>query len=72
MVAVSLDEWSSQPLYNPLSQLVYTTTRSQVTDVWVDGNRRVRTGELVDVDRTSLVAKASRWAENIGSARPNP
>ncbi|HAM20841.1 MAG TPA: TRZ/ATZ family hydrolase [Actinobacteria bacterium] len=72
VVAVSLDEWSSQPLYNPISQLVYTTTRSQVTDVWVDGNRRVRTGELVDVDRTSLVAKASRWAENIGSARPNP
>ena len=66
LVAVSLDEWSSQPMYNPISQLVYTTNRSQVTDVWVDGYQRVREGSLVDVDRGDLLRRAKRWADQIG------
>ena len=66
LVAVSLDEWSSQPMYNPISQLVYTTNRSQVTDVWVDGYQRVREGSLVDVDRGGLLRRAKRWADQIG------
>lgn len=67
IAAVSLDEWSSQPLYNPISQLVYTTTRSQVTDVWVDGARRVEAGHLVGIDREALLARATLWAESIGA-----
>jgi len=66
LVAVSLDEWSSQPMYNPISQLVYTTNRNQVTDVWVDGRQRVREASLVDVDRGDLLKRAKRWAEQIG------
>ncbi len=68
VVAISLDEWSSQPLYNPMSQLVYTTTRSQVSDVWVDGSRRVAGGELVGVDRAALLARAASWAQRIGES----
>ena len=68
ITAVSLDEWSSQPMYNPISQLVYTATRSQVTDVWVDGVRRVKSGELVGSQRAALLHRASEWASQIGSA----
>lgn len=67
IVAISLDEWSSQPMYNPISQLVYTTGRSQVTDVWVDGVRRVRAGELVEGDRAKLLRSAHRWAAEISN-----
>ena len=55
-------------MYNPISQLVYTATRSQVTDVWVDGVRRVKSGELVGSQRAALLHRASEWASQIGSA----
>ena len=59
MVALSLDDWSSHPLYNPISQVVYTATRSQVTDVWVDGSRRVQARHLVGANRELLLARAA-------------
>lgn len=67
IVAISLDGWANQPLYNPASQVVYTTSRSQVSDVWVDGVRRVHDGVLVDTNRQELFARAARWADKIGS-----
>lgn len=65
ITAVSLDDWSSHPMYNPVSQLVYTAGRRQVSDVWVDGSRRVRDGELIDVDRGDLLRRAHSWASDI-------
>ncbi len=69
VVALSLDDWSSHPLYNPISQVVYTATRSQVTDVWVDGSRRVQARHLVGANRELLLARAASWVDNIGSPR---
>ena len=40
--AIDLSSVSSQPVYDPISQIVYTATRDQVTDVWVAGKRVLR------------------------------
>ena len=37
MIAVDLSQPETQPLYNPLSQLVYACNGSQVTHSWIDG-----------------------------------
>ena len=36
IVAVNLGSLETQPVYNPISQLVYATGRDKVSDVWVE------------------------------------
>ncbi|NNG12553.1 MAG: TRZ/ATZ family hydrolase, partial [Halobacteria archaeon] len=42
ITAVRMDTLESQPLYDPVSQLVYACGREQVTDVWVAGQHLLK------------------------------
>ena len=66
IVAVRLDAIETEPLYNPMSQLVYATGRQQVSDVWIAGARKLDTGALIDIDLDALRAKARAWRARIG------
>lgn len=63
--AFSLDGAASIPTYDPVSQLVYATTRDQVSDVWVAGNRQVHDGTLVGFDIDELRNNGESWARRI-------
>ncbi|HEU0276568.1 MAG TPA: TRZ/ATZ family hydrolase [Rhodanobacteraceae bacterium] len=65
LAAVCLDEVETQPLYGVASQLVYAASRRQVSDVWIDGARKLSAGALVDFDLAGVLAKARRWRERI-------
>ncbi|HJU25280.1 MAG TPA: TRZ/ATZ family hydrolase [Rhodanobacteraceae bacterium] len=67
LAAVRLDLPETQPVYHPVSQLVYAASRRQVSDVWIAGGRKVAAGKLVDVDCDALLAKAARWRERIAA-----
>ncbi|HJP98479.1 MAG TPA: TRZ/ATZ family hydrolase [Rhodanobacteraceae bacterium] len=69
LVAVRLDEVETQPLYNVLSQLAYAVSRRQVSDVWIDGRRKLEGGRLVDFDLPGVLEKARRWRERIAALR---
>ncbi len=69
LVLVDMDPLETQPLFHPISQLVYATGRHQVSDVWLAGRRRVADGRLVDIDTDALRAKARRWRERIAAIR---
>lgn len=71
LVAVQLNDLETQPLYDPISQLVYATGRHQVRWVWVAGKLQLRERELVDIDTQAILAKARRWREHI-AALPRP
>jgi 5-methylthioadenosine/S-adenosylhomocysteine deaminase len=71
VTCIALDALETQPLYHPISQLVYSCGRQQVTDVWVDGRAKLAEGELVDWDIPGLKAKAKRWRERIVAVRPS-
>ena len=45
-------------IHDPFQQVVYCATARCVSDVWVDGDRRVADGEVVDVDLPALAAEA--------------
>jgi 5-methylthioadenosine/S-adenosylhomocysteine deaminase len=66
LAAVRLDALETQPVYNPISQLVYATGRHQVSDVWVAGVRKVENGALRAIDTNALYAKAQAWRARIG------
>jgi 5-methylthioadenosine/S-adenosylhomocysteine deaminase len=65
LVAVDLSTLASQPVFHPASQLVYTATRDQVSDVWVQGHPRVRNSRLIDIDPAGLLQKVTAWRERL-------
>ena len=67
IVAIDLDHVSTQPVYDPIAQLVYSASREQVTDVWVAGEQKVRNKKLTSIDENNLIYKAQNWAKKINS-----
>lgn len=67
MVAMDLGGLRAQPVYDPVSQIVYAGHRDQVTDVWVGGRRIVDGRRLLTLDEQELVATAERWRARIVS-----
>jgi 5-methylthioadenosine/S-adenosylhomocysteine deaminase len=47
VIAISLDGVHMQPMFDPISHLVYTASRADVTHAWVGGRERVVERELV-------------------------
>ncbi|OGT40998.1 MAG: N-ethylammeline chlorohydrolase [Gammaproteobacteria bacterium RIFCSPHIGHO2_12_FULL_40_19] len=65
IIAVDLDHFFTQPVYNPISHLVYAVNRMQVSDVWVTGKQLLNCGEFVNLDVKEVVAKVNEWARKV-------
>jgi 5-methylthioadenosine/S-adenosylhomocysteine deaminase len=68
VVAIDLGGLDTQPVYHPVSHLVYAVGRQHVTDVWVAGRHVLRDGRLTDVDEAELIERAVDWGRRIGEA----
>lgn len=69
LCAVSLDSLEALPLYSVISQLVYATNRTQVSDVWVAGRRVLSNRTLTSLDTARIAARTREWGERIVSPR---
>ena len=67
IVAVDLNRLCTQPVYDPVSQLVYSAGRDQVSNVWVAGRRVVHDGALTTLDEVELRANAEAWRARIAA-----
>ncbi len=65
LIAVDFAHPEANPVYHPISQLVYATGRHQVSDVWIAGNTVVGTGELLTLAAPEIVARAEQWRNRI-------
>ena len=65
IVAVDLGQLNTQPLFNPVSQIVYAAGREQVSDVWVAGRRLLANGQLNSLDMQSIATSTTRWHARI-------
>ena len=65
VVALNLSGVEAQPLYHPVSQIVYAGSRDQVTDVWVAGRHVLKERTLLTLDERSLLNKAREWQSRI-------
>jgi 5-methylthioadenosine/S-adenosylhomocysteine deaminase len=61
VIAVDLSHLETQPLYCPLSQIVYAASRRQVSDVWVAGRRLLNRRHLTTINSADLTAKIGEW-----------
>lgn len=69
IVAVRLSGLESEPLYNPLSQLVYAANRNCVTDVWVAGRHLLKQRQLTTLDEPAILNRSRIWTDRIASTR---
>lgn len=60
-IAMNLDEIETLPVHDPLVQMIYSSSRHQVTDVWVAGKQLLKNRELLTLDEEALKAKARLW-----------
>lgn len=65
--AIDIDRIESQPMYEPVSHLVYSAQTSHITDVWTAGEKRISNGELTQIDSDSLRNKAHHWRKIVSS-----
>ena len=66
LACIDLGHLNSQPVYDPLSQVVYTVQPNQVRDVWVAGRHQVEDGRLTQVDLYEILRRSSEWQQRIG------
>jgi len=67
MTAIDLSHPSCQPVYDPISQIVYAASRQQVSDVWVAGNQLVENHQLTKIDIKDCLHRAAGWQQKINS-----
>lgn len=65
LVAVDLHALSGQPVFDPVSHLVYVAGREHVTHVWVDGKLKLNDRRLVNLDIDDLTARAAYWRTKL-------
>lgn len=65
LVAVDLSDIRLQPIYNPVSQLVYNQAGAHVSDSWVHGRQLVKKGQLTSLDSEQILTNASLWQQRI-------
>ena len=68
LIAVDLGQPETQPVYNPLSQLVYACNGSQVTHSWVAGVPVMEERQLTRTDLAALAARGRDGRDRIGGA----
>ncbi|MEP6390207.1 MAG: TRZ/ATZ family hydrolase [Halioglobus sp.] len=65
MIAVDLTGPETQPLYNPVSQLVYACNGSQVSHSWIDGVPIMAQRKLLRLDEHDILSRAQQWQQRI-------
>ncbi|PIZ03924.1 MAG: N-ethylammeline chlorohydrolase [Gammaproteobacteria bacterium CG_4_10_14_0_8_um_filter_38_16] len=67
VIAIDFDHFFTQPVFHPISHLVYAMNRIQVSDVFIAGKQILNRGEFVTLDVNEIVAKANKWAMSIAA-----
>lgn len=67
IIAINLNALNTQPVYNPIAQIVYAAQSTQVTDVWVNGRQLMKNRALTTLDEETILAKTKRWQGRISS-----
>ena len=65
LVAIDLNSIENQPIYNPLTTLVYSSSRSDVSYVWIDGEIKLKDKKLVKIDEERIIQLAKKWQRKL-------
>ena len=63
--AIKMTDLALQPMYNPISQLVYTGSSQFTSHVWVAGQCLLENGQLTTLPVDDVIAQAQAWQHTI-------
>lgn len=65
IIAVDFSQIEQQPVYHPISQLVYTGCGQQVSHSWINGQLVLEDRNPCQLDLSEIAAKAQQWRDKI-------
>ena len=65
LTAINLNLPELQPVFNPISQLIYSASRESVSDVWVAGQQLLNNRELTFMDLDEIIQRTQFWQKKI-------
>lgn len=65
LVSVNLSSLRVQPVFDPVSQLIYATGSDCIEHLWVGGKQLLKQRQLLRMDKQQLTEKARYWGEKI-------
>ncbi|WP_456405838.1 TRZ/ATZ family hydrolase [Thiolapillus sp.] len=65
ITAIDLQRIETLPVFDPVSQIVYSAGREQVSHVWVNGELLLSDGELTRIDTTRLITDTGAWQDRL-------
>ncbi|MCR8924255.1 TRZ/ATZ family hydrolase [Dasania sp. GY-MA-18] len=69
-IAIDMSNIEQQPIYQPISQMVYTHNASNVQHSWVAGQQVLRNRQPTQINLARLVQKAQQWRDKIQPTQP--
>ncbi|WP_198265559.1 TRZ/ATZ family hydrolase [sulfur-oxidizing endosymbiont of Gigantopelta aegis] len=70
MCAINLHTIETLPVFSPISQIVYSSNREQVSGVWVQGKHLLNNRRLTTLDEEQIKDQAIIWAEAMQAKKP--
>jgi 5-methylthioadenosine/S-adenosylhomocysteine deaminase len=67
LCAISFEGPGLAPCYDPVSHLVYSAGRGQVSHVWVGGEARVERGKLLGFENSGLNNRVLLWQNKLAA-----
>jgi len=65
ITAINLDTIETQPVFEPISSIVYSTSREQISDVWVQGKHLLNNRKLTTIDEKQIRENARTWGKKL-------
>jgi len=65
IVAIDLSQPETQPVFHPVSQIVYAAGREQVQHVWIAGRQVLHNRALTTIDLSLTLQRAAVWRDRI-------
>lgn len=65
MIAIDFNSLELSPVYNPVSHIIYSCNREQISDVWVAGKHLLKERALTTLDEQKIMHKTQIWNDKI-------
>jgi 5-methylthioadenosine/S-adenosylhomocysteine deaminase len=65
IIAVDFSGIGLQPVHNPISQLIYAATGSQVSHTWINGHCVYADSQYTQLDSSQLASRVETWRKRI-------
>jgi 5-methylthioadenosine/S-adenosylhomocysteine deaminase len=65
IIAIDLSALEQQPVYQPISQLVYTACGHHVSHSWINGQCVMKERQLTTLNLPEIIKKANHWRNKI-------